>query len=430
MKPSLKSTTAMAARIVPMNVRVASVKLVTSPRNFRTLISKLVQNFKNYQREVADAESLLSDANKPFRNVVFYGESGIYYRYYQDYIDHILANTDLQIGYMTSDPNDPIFKLNEPRLKPFYIRTLLSAVMAKIDANALVLATPDLGKFAIKRASSKVHHIYAFRGVASTHLGYRQGAFDEYDSILCVGEYQVNELRKMEEMYKTPAKRLVVTGYPLIERIYKDHQEFLQNTSSSSGSKPICLIAPTWSPFDRNTSILESCILDLIKALDGQDMNVWIRPHPEFMRRSLKQVENIQKLIARRPNFSVQMELSSFEVLHRADMLITDHSAISMDYALGTERPVLFIDTALREDNPQWKDLGLQPVERKFRDLLGRRLKPEEVNQAASVLTELNDSKDSFKEKLPAMRDELIANWMHSAQVGADHIISIAKSTK
>ena len=394
-----------------------------------TFIHSIISSAQNMGREFSELERLFLSENKDTRKLVFYAESGIFYRYYEDYIEEILKNSDLDICYISSEPNDAIFTTNETRIKPFYIKNVLTAAFARLDSRALVIATPDLGRGVIKRAPEPVHHVYAFRGVSSTHLAYRLGAFDNYDSILCTGDYQIDEIRKTEELYGLKRKELVLTGYPLLERTYRQHQEYRRDNAESNqtGRKAICLIAPTWSPVFRPASILDSCIEELIEALAPTDFEVWIRPHPEYLKRFPDRLKSISKALAKTNNISLQTQLASMECLHRADVLITDHSAIAMDFVLGTERPVLFIDTALREDNPEWTRLKLDPVEITYREKMGARLALNRVKEAPSVLNSLMLNRDNFRATLPDLRDKLVANWQRAARVGAEHIIKLCR---
>lgn len=388
------------------------------------MFSALISKFSETSKEFTEFERLFAPENESLRRLVFFAESPIQYRYYEDYLQYILKASDLEICYLASTIDDPIFESKEKRIKPFFIKNLLSKTFEKLDSNALVIANPDLGKGPFKRAPDSVHHIYAFRGIASVHQAYRLGAFDNYDAMLCVGEYQVAEFRKMEELYKTRKKELVVTGYPLVERVWREHQDYLQ--SAQANAEPICLLAPSWDPVGRS-SILETCIEQVIDKLSGANFKVWIRPHPEFAKRFPKRIEEVAKLAAKTNNISMQLNLASMTCLHQADILLTEHSSISMDYVLGTERPVVFINTPLRVDNPEWQRLGLPAVENVYRQDLGAALELSELDKLAETLNRLLAGDQEFKKRLPALRDVLVANWQKAAQIGGDYIISKAR---
>jgi YidC/Oxa1 family membrane protein insertase len=67
----------------------------------------------------------------------------------------------------------------------------------------------DLHQFAVKRSSNKnVVHIYAMHTMNSTTMSHRDGAFDYYDTIFCVGPYQKEEILKREQKYLLPNKKI------------------------------------------------------------------------------------------------------------------------------------------------------------------------------------------------------------------------------
>ena len=53
--------------------------------------------------------------------LVFYSEGSGYYKYFKNLIEAILEKSDITIHYVTSDPNDAIFKKNEKQIIPYYV---------------------------------------------------------------------------------------------------------------------------------------------------------------------------------------------------------------------------------------------------------------------------------------------------------------------
>jgi YidC/Oxa1 family membrane protein insertase len=390
------------------------------------MFKSIVENARHAAHELSEMERLYAPENKAFREIVFFAERDIFWQYYGDFIEHILDNSDKKICYLSSDLADPIFKTTEQRIKPFFIKNTLAAVFERLDSKVLLMTTPDLNKGVVKRAPDTVHHCYIFHGVASVHQAYRLGAFDFYDSLLCVAPYQVEEIRKTESLYSLKPKQLPVVGYPLIERIYREHQTYEVEHAPHSLNEQICLIAPTWDPQGKS-SLMDSCVDEILEVLAKSRFKVWLRPHPEYVKRFQKKIEAIQKRISKYPNISLQMELGSMQCLHEADVLVTDHSAIAMEYVLGTERPVLYIDTPTRVDNPECDRLNIEPIENKLRSAIGARLLPAEVKNIAQVLEKLIADKDTFRQGVPALRDLLVANWQHSAAVGGDFILGLCR---
>ena len=137
------------------------------------------------KREKADYKRFFSIANK---HIVFYSEKSGFYKYYKDLIEHLLKKTNLTIHYVTNDPNDAIFKISEeqPRIKAYYIGVKkLITLMMRIEADIVVMTTPDLDNYYIKRSLMRkdIEYIYVPHDGASMTMGFREHCFDNFDTI-------------------------------------------------------------------------------------------------------------------------------------------------------------------------------------------------------------------------------------------------------
>ena len=105
---------------------------------------------KKYYKE------FFAKVNKGNMKVMFYSEGSGFYKYFRALIQALLDTTDLTIHYVTSDPNDAIFQKKEPRIRPYYVdETRLISLMMKLEADIVVMTTPDLEKYHIKRSRVK-----------------------------------------------------------------------------------------------------------------------------------------------------------------------------------------------------------------------------------------------------------------------------------
>lgn len=69
-------------------------------------------NMQTENREVC------KDGNLEKMNLLFYSEQSGFYKYFQNIIEALLANFDEVIYYVTSDPQDEIFKEASDRITP------------------------------------------------------------------------------------------------------------------------------------------------------------------------------------------------------------------------------------------------------------------------------------------------------------------------
>jgi len=93
-------------------------------------------------------------------------------------------------------------------------------------------------------------------------------------------------------------------------------------------------------------------------------------------------------------------------------------------------RPVLFINTPRKVNNPHYERIGAQPLEVAARFELGGVIEPGGVEQITQKIDELCTDPAAFQKKLQAVRDKCIYNVGSSGKVGATHIINIAKRQK
>ena len=177
-------------------------------------ITKIMSFFK----EIRDIYRYFTNSNR--QNVItFYSEMEIYYQYYKGTIEALLLKSNTIILYITSDDEDQILKKDRTNLLSFYINTLVPLVFPFINTKILIMTMPEIDKYHIKRSINDVNHVYMFHAVNSVHLQYKKGAFDNYDTIFCVGQHHVDEIRKTEALYGLKPKELVSIGYSRLEAL-------------------------------------------------------------------------------------------------------------------------------------------------------------------------------------------------------------------
>ena len=371
--------------------------------------------------EYSSFENFFDNTDSKTRELVFYSEKAIYYNYFESFIDYILNNSDLEFCYVSSDPEDPIFRDRNSRIKVFYINKLLVTFMSRIDSKLVVMTMPDLNQFHIKRSktSNAINYLYIFHAIVSSHMVYRKGAFDYYDTIFCVGPHHLEEIRKTESLYQLDSKKLVNVGYPIVRKFYDDHQKYLKEFSGSSDRKKCVLVAPSWG----KKNIIEICIKDLAYSLASSGYRIIIRPHPHFINTKKRAISKLQQEFKNKNDIELELDLSSYNSMHAADVLITDWSGIAFEYAFGTERPVLFIDTPMKINNPEYDRLGIEPLEVKARNCIGTSIGIKDIDKADTVVAELIEKKPEYKQNLKEYREKCIFNWDAASKVGGQYII-------
>ena len=374
------------------------------------------------KRERADYKRFFKIAGK---HIVFYSEGSGFYKYFKGAIDYLLANSDVNIHYITNDPNDRIFALAEqqPRIKPYYIGQKRSiTLMMKMDADVVVSTLEDLDNYYIKRSYVRKDTEYVFmpHHMTSMHLTPSKQAYDHYDTVLCVGPHQVAELRREEQLYQLPAKNLAECGYDLLD---DDVAAMAARRAAGkmTNERPVVIVAPSW----QEDNLLDSCADALLSQLLGRGWKVIVRPHPEYTKRYRPRWMALIERYSHVPESDLYFErdFSSNETVFTSDVLITDWSSVFCEFSFSTLRPSVFINTPMKVGNPDWHDLGIEPTDISLRNKVGRSFDPADLSGLGDAVAEMIAHPNAWSEKVSAVRDEMIFNLGHAAEVAGEYLL-------
>ena len=370
------------------------------------------------RRERADYKRFFSVLNK---HLVFYSESSGFYKYYKGIIEYILKNTNIAVHYITSDPNDQVFAISQsqPRLKPYYIaEKRLITLMMKLDCDVMVMTMPDIENFHIKRSYVRkdIEYVYVPHCIDSINMTMRTGAVDHYDSVLCVGKHQKEEITNTEAVYGLPHKALVDWGYTLLDEM---RAQYAASAHEDKPGKKI-LIAPSW----QKDNIVDSCLEEILDTLKGRGYQITVRPHPQEVRLKQAYMEQLEAKYAADRDVEIQTDFSSNSTVFEADLLITDWSGITYEYAFTTLRPVLFIDTPMKVMNPEYEKINTPPINIWMREVIGAVVKPDELEKLPEAVERLLSGRDEYRERIDRFVHEYVYNLGNSGEVGAKYIIN------
>lgn len=367
---------------------------------------------------------LIFSPEKNFKDIIFYSSQGHYISNFEGLLNSLTIDYGYQITYVSSDPNDPIFNQYNKNITAYYSKTLISIILPLMEPKVIVMTMPDIHQYYVKRSFSGTNYVYIFHAIMSTHMIYRKGAFDHYDTILCVGPHHIEEIRQTEKLNGLQPKTLHEGGFYKLEKIYKEYQQFLIENEDDPKSKNVILIAPSW----HSSNILEICGEQLIQELLlNENFTVVVRPHPMMISKNMAFVQNIQQKFSGFKNFQIDLDLASQINFLKADIMICDWSGAAMEYAFGTERPVLFIDLPKKIYNPDYEDLGIEPLEVKIREIIGKVIQPDDVDSVREILTDFIKHKEKYADQIRAAREMYIYNFGTSSKIEAEIILDILK---
>ncbi|MCI9449503.1 MAG: membrane protein insertase YidC [Clostridiales bacterium] len=359
--------------------------------------------------------------NLEHMKLMFYAEGGGYYKYFSNIIDAVIEKSKLKIHYVTSDPDDPILENHHERIIPYYVdETRLISLMMKVEADMVVMTTPDLEKYHIKRSKVRrdVEYVYTDHGCTSINLTYRTGALDYFDTIFAVSPAQKEEVRAIEKLRGTSEKKIIEVGYGLIDNMIAAYE----SSEKTENEKKTILIAPSWQ-YD---NIMDSCLDGLVEGLRKTGYRVIIRPHPQYIKRFPMRIKEIMEKYRDEFNedFMIETDFSSNTTVYTADLLITDWSAIAYEYSFTTDKPTLFVNTQMKVVNRAYKKIKITPYDITARDIIGRSIEKDDIDKIGELATDLIENQASYSDQIHSEKESYFYNLGSSGEAAADYIIS------
>ena len=340
-------------------------------------------------------------------------------------MEKLTQEYDIKICYVTSSTTDPMLTSNDKNILPFYIGVGIarSNFFINLKATIMVMTMPDLETFHIKRSKVyPVHYVYIFHSLCSTHYIYRKTAFDNFDTIFCTGNYQIIEIQEREKKSNLAKKKLVKHGYGRLDILINEVQS--TNVRKNASNNKVVLIAPTWGP----NGLIETKGQEIVHILLDSGFNVILRPHPMTIKKSNNIIQKIEKEFKDNLNFKLETDIRNTESLFLCDCMISDWSGVAIEYAFVFEKPIFYIDTPQKINNPEHHQIGLVPLEEKIRLQIGEVLSLSQLSLMPSKINQLLQSQNKFKEKIQKIKEETVFNIGNSGEQGAKYLLELEKS--
>jgi hypothetical protein len=347
---------------------------------------------------------------------VIYAEDKRYWNFFESILKEFEMR-QLEVLYLTSSEDDPVFSSNFSYIKGKYIGqgNKAFAYLNFLSADIVLATTPDLDVLQWKRSKTVNHYCHLIHAAGGSSF-YRLFALDYYDSILLSGEGEISEIRYLENTRKLPKKQLPIVGNSYFDMCFNRIKQI-----PVKGDMFTVLVSPSWG----NSSLLNVYGEKLLDPLARTGWHIIIRPHPQSLIAEKPIFEKLIEKYKDNPNFEWDYNHENIHSLSKSDVMISDFSGIIYDYVFLFDRPV-FINT---------KNLDLRRL-----DAHSLNNEPYYLQVLRKIGIELDDSKlDYIKESIlnVLQNTELRENrqevkksmWQHQGKSGkhiVDFIIEIA----
>ncbi len=284
--------------------------------------------------------------------------------------------------------------------------------MNMLNADIVLSTTPGLDVFQWK--SSKNVKYYAHMLHSTDVAGYEMFGVDFYDGLLLGAEHEALNIRELEKLRNEPAKEIHYIGIHYWDEMLKR----IKDSSSPKSAGRTVLIAPSWG--DRCCLLKQYGEAVIDKLLESGYHGIQ-RPHPQSY---LAEKDVLDKFYAKyEGRIEWNRDADNFDVLNRADIMISECSGVVYDFACVFDKPVIIMKNEINAgiydlcwlgETPYWTCEALSEV--------GEELTEENICRLDEMI-EKCITDDFYRVNRQKLRDE---TWMYQgsgAQRAADFLI-------
>lgn len=239
-----------------------------------------------------------------------------------------------EIVYYTGSADDPALSCDYPNVKAEHIPgNKMYTRLNFLNAAIVLSTTPGLDVYQWKRSKTVLFYVHIPHASSDITL-YRMFGIDYYDALLLSGEYQVQEIRKLEKIRDLPAKDLVKVGIPYMDEMAKK----LETADPLPEHPRTVLLAPSWGP----SAIFSIYGGKIIDTLLKTGYHVIVRPHPQSFASETELMDKLMREYPESEQLEWNRDTNNFDVLRRSDILISDFSGVIFDFSLVYDKPVIY----------------------------------------------------------------------------------------
>ena len=180
--------------------------------------------------------------------------------------------------------------------------------------------------------------IQLFHGVSFRNMAVRRDVL-VFDRLFLTGPY-MRRLFTEQQMLRDRDPRLVNVGFPKLDRLVDgslDRAALLKRIGFS-GRRPVILYAPTGQK-DNSLEHTGEAVLERLRATGKYDILIKLHDHPRD--RSTDWPSRLAPLLDAHTRLATGLDVVPY--MYAADLLLTDASSVSNEFAL-LDRPMVFLD--------------------------------------------------------------------------------------
>lgn len=361
-----------------------------------------------------------SSTNEGHNKYLIYSDDKRYWNTFMPVLNEF-ESRGIDVAFWTSSEDDPVFAQDYNYVHPEFIGSGNKAFVKLNAARADVLlsTTPGLGVLQWKRSKGVGKYVHIFHAATSA-LTYRMFGLDFYDAVLTASDFQLEELRMIETERKIPQKEAAVVGLTYFDVL----ADKLKRAEKPQKTNKVILLAPSWG----KSGFLYKFGDKLIDALISTGYEIVFRPHPQSFTADKDILESVHAKFDCFENFHWNMDNDNFEILNRADLLISDFSGVVFDFSIVFGKPIMYTSVEGFDDSvydSAWINKELW----KFKVLptIGCEISEDSLVNLKNLIDETISS-NRFEQGIRAAREHAWKNQGHAAEAIVNRLMDLQSS--
>jgi len=358
---------------------------------------------------------------KKYREIVFFSEGGNYWNTMAPIIKSLLKK-NRAFAYLTMDNDDPGLCLDSENVVSFCLGRGMGFIyfMNMLRANLVVMTTPGLQTLTIKRSPNVKHYIHVIHSPTGVSF-YRKFSFDHFDTVMCSGQHQIDEIRRLEKIRNSKPKLLTKTGLPYMDVL---NAQLKSSRRDRQKERANILLAPTWG----SNSALTRYRMRLIDVLASTGLDIIIRPHPQQLKSEISLITELETASKSIEHISWDFDSSGHKSMLFSDIMVSDLSGVIFDYAFVYEKPVITLDYELDIKNFEHEDLEGPVWEREIGRSLGAFVSDDNLDMLPKIIMDIL-SRRNLRNEMRELRETSIFNFNHAGEVAAKQLIELLEAS-
>ena len=126
-------------------------------------------------------------------------------------------------------------------------------------------------------------------------------------------------------------------------------------------------------------------------------------------------------------NLTLDLNPSNVQAMERASLLITDNSAISIEYSFAFYRPVIFLDYKEKIHNKNYQSISSSTFESEFKKEIALSIPINDINKLNFICEDVIKNYKFDSHKIDTFKKNYLSNISKSSEVAAEFLIKDLK---